>query len=538
MTVMVGKRQWVISLPLNNARGWSPSWFQLILFLAGALTAGLMLLTPVYLVIRSLEGGRAAADLLLRPSTFQAMGRTLGLALAVTLASAALALPLAWLTTSTDLPGRRFWSTVGALPLVLPSYVAAYLYASILGPTGILQQTLGVEKWFPFYGFPSAFVVLTLLSYPYLMLTLQAGFRRLDPGLVDAARSLGLSPRQAFWRVTLPALRPALAAGSLLVALYVLRDFGAVAVLRYDTFTRLIYLQYQSFASRSMATTLALLLVVIAGALVYTDFRTRGRARYDRRAVGVARVISPTPLGRWRWPALALVALLVGMALALPAGGLLYWLIRGLINDQTLVALWRPAWNSLWVSLAAAGVTLLAALPVAILTVRYQGRGSQWIERLAYIGHALPGIVIALALVFFGIRFTPQFYQTAPMLIGAYVIIFAPQAIGAARTSLLQLSPRVEEAGRCLGHTPWSVLRRVTLPLLAPGLITGLALVFLTCMKELPATLILSPLGFSTLPMSVWASISEAFFARAAAPSLLLIVLSSIPLAILKMRET
>ncbi len=535
---MVGKRQWVIPLSLRSAGDLNLPWLRVILFGAGGLTAGLMVLTPVYLVIRSLEAGSAAGEILLRPSTLQAFGRTLGLALAVTLASTALALPLAWLTTSTDLPGRRFWSVVSALPLVLPSYVAAYLYASIVGPAGVLKQALGVEKWFPFYGFPSAFVVLTLLSYPYLLLTLQAGFRRLDPGLVDAARSLGLSSRQAFCRVTLPALRPALAAGSLLVALYVLRDFGAVAVLRYDTFTRLIYLQYQSFASRSLAATLALLLVVMAGILVYADFRTRGRARYDRRAIGVARVAAPVQLGRWRWPALGLVMLVVGAALVLPAGGLLFWLIRGLVHDQTLVALWRPAWNSLWVSLAAGGVTLLAALPVATLTVRYPGRGSQWIERLAYVGHALPGIVIALAFVFFGIRFTPHLYQTAPMLIGAYVIIFIPQAIGTTRTSLLQLSPRVEEAGRCLGHTPWSVARRITLPLLTPGLVTGLALVFLTCMKELPATLILSPLDFSTLSMSVWASISEAFFARAAAPSLLLIVLSSIPLAILKLRES
>jgi len=175
---------------------------------------------------------------------------------------------------------------------------------------------------------------------------------------------------------------------------------------------------------------------------------------------------------------------------------------------------------------------------VAILVVRRPGGLSRLFERVAYAGFALPGIVVALALVFFGINVLPSLYQTLPMLLAAYVILFIPQAIGAERASLLQLSPSLEEAGRSLGQRPLSVLRRITLPLIRPGLVGGALLVFLTAMKELPATLILSPLGFNTLAAQVWSNIGEAFFARAALPTLLLLLLSSIPLTWLTLRDT
>jgi iron(III) transport system permease protein len=176
-------------------------------------------------------------------------------------------------------------------------------------------------------------------------------------------------------------------------------------------------------------------------------------------------------------------------------------------------------------------------LPVAVLVVRRPSRLSRAIERLTYVSFALPGIVVALALVFFGIQYANSFYQTVPMMLLAYLVLFLPQAVGAQRTSLLQISPGLEEAARSLGKRPAAVFRRVTFPLAVPGVLAGGALVFLTCMKELPATLILSPLGFATLSTQIWSNINEAFFARAAAPALLLLLLSSLPLALLTLRD-
>lgn len=535
------------SLALPKARResleWLPQWelSSLFLLLAGLAVAALMLLPPSYLVIRAGSAGQAAVDVLFKSTTLAALVRTLLLAGSVTLASALLAVPMAWLTTCTDLPGRRLWTILSALPLVLPSYVAAYLLASILGPRGLVQQglepILGIARLPDIYGFPGAFLSLTLMSYPYTLLSVRAALQRMDPSLVEAARSLGLSRWQAFRRVTLPHLRPAMIAGSLLVSLYVVRDFGAVSMMRYNTFTRIIYIQYRSFLDRSLSATLALVLIGLTAAILYLELRTRGRASYARRSAGAARRPRIVRLGPWRWPALLFMTGVVLSALVLPAAGLLYWFVRGLHEASTPATLWVAAGNSLSVSAGAALIAVALALPVAIMAVRRPGRLSHLLERLTYVGYALPGIVIALALVFFGASYATAIYQTLPLLLAGYVILFIPQAVGATRTSLLQIPPSLEEAGRSLGQSPAGVLRRITLPLLRPGLAAGAALVFLTCMKELPLTLILSPLGFRTLATGVWNNISEAFFAQAAAPALLLVLLSSLPLALLTLRE-
>lgn len=524
-----------------------------LLVAAALITVSLVIIVPTYLLIRTTGAGEATLETLRSPRTWQTMGNTLLLTVSVVLASAVIAVPMAWLTTWTDLPGRRVWALVGALPLVVPSYVAAYLYASLLSPKGPVQQALapwlGIERLPPFTGFPGAFFVLTLISYPFIYLTVRAALQRLDPALLEASRSLGQTPRQTFWRVTVPVLRPSLIAGSLLVALYCLRDFGAVNLLQYSTFTRIIYNRYQAYRLDEAAA-MALLLVALAAVLLYMDHRSRDGRHYARVSVGCARQRPVIRLGRWTVPALLFMSTVIFLALVVPAGGLVYWFWRGLNQDWlvrelgpattnvgSLAALARPALNSLTASLAAAVLTVLLALPVALLAARHPGPLSRAMERLAYTSSALPGIVVALAYVFVGTNLAQPLYQTLPLMLAAYAVLFLPQAIGAERSSLLQISSSLEDAGRSLGQRPSQVFRRVTLPLLRPGLLAAAAMVFLTCMKELPATLILSPIGFETLAADVWANISEAFFARAAAPTLLLILLSSVPLALLTLRD-
>jgi iron(III) transport system permease protein len=524
----------------------------ILLYVVALLVAGLILIVPAYLLVRALGAGAESVETLLSPRAWATMGNTLLLAGAVVLSSAAIAVPLAWLTTASDLPYRRLWSVLVALPLVIPSYVAAYLYVSLLSPRGIVQgwlEPLGVDRLPPIYGFTGAWLVLTLIAYPYTFLTVRAALQRMDPSLLEAARSLGLSPRRAFWRVTLPNLRPPLLAGSLLVALYCVRDFGAVNLLQYGTFTRVIFNRYQAFRLDEAAA-MALLLVGLTAVLLWLDYRSRGRARYTRLSAGCARLSPPARLGVWRLPALAFVGGVVFLALLVPAGGLVYWLWSGLSQDSTvhglafaqsnvtpLGELLRPAWNSFAVSLGAAVLTVALALPVSVLAVRKPGRASSLLERLTYTSAALPGIVVALAFVFIGANYASSLYQTLPMLLAAYVTLYVPQAVGSERSSLLQISPKLEEAGRSLGSRPWHVFRRVTLPLLRPGLMAAGAMVFLSVMKELPATLILSPIGFDTLAGQVWTNIGEAFFARAAVPTLLLILLSSLPLALFTLRD-
>lgn len=524
-----------------------------LLVVAALVPVSLVLLVPAYLILRSLGAGQETIDTLLSLRTWQTMGNTVLLAVSVVGLSVLISVPLAWLTSWTDLPARRFWAVVVALPLVVPSYVAAYLYASILNPRGLLYQTigpwLGIDRLPTFYGFPGALFVLTLMSYPFVFLSVRAAMNRMDPSLIEAARSLGLSSRQAFWRVTLPYLRPSIAAGSLLVALYCLRDFGAVNLLQFGTFTRIIYNRYQAYRLDEAAA-MSLLLVLLALFILYLDHQSRGRGSYARLSSGCARTFPVTPLGRWKVPALLFVSLVVVLALVVPAGGLLYWIGRGMSQDwlvrdlgatqaagSSLVSLVRPALNSVSASLMAALLTVGLALPITVMAVRFPGKLSYMTEKLAYVSAALPGIVVALAYVFVGANYAQPLYQTLPLMLVAYAVLFLPQAIGSERMSFMQIPPSLEEAGRSLGQRPLAVFRRVTLPLLRPGIVAAGAMVFLTCMKELPATLILSPIGFDTLAAGVWSNISEAFFARAAVPTLLLILLSSVPLALLTLRD-
>ncbi len=528
--------------PRPKADARSP-WPPPAIWVPALLVAAAMTLPLVYLVLRSLENGWGEFfEVALRPRTLAVLARSVVLATVVTAASVAVAVPLAWLTTRTDLPGRRAWAVLAALPLVVPSYVGGLVLVSTFGPRGLLQDALaplGVERLPEIYGLPGAALALTLFSYPYVLLTVRGALRGMDPALEEASRSLGSGGWSTFFRVTLPQLRPAIVAGALLVALYSLSDFGAVSLLQFDSFSREIYTQYRSAFDRTPAAILGLMLVALTGAILALEARTRGRARYHRSSAGSVRPRGGTvvALGRWRWPALLFCGAVVLLALVVPVGVLVFWLARGLASGEPLRLLWGAAFDSVYVSALAAAVAALAALPVAILAVRFPGWMAGLIERLSYLGYALPGIVLALSLVFFGANYAPGLYGTLALLVFAYAVHFLPQAVGATRATLLQVSPSVEEAARGLGRGPAGVMATVTAPLASSGIIAGSALVFLTTMKELPATLLLAPLGFDTLATSIWTATSEAFFARAAAPALLLVLVSALPMYLLLIKE-
>ncbi len=521
---------------IRRQRRWPP----FTLSLTASIIGFALLLPVIYLLIRTLDAGaESLADILLRPRTAAIILRSVVLVAIVSGASAVLALALGWLIERTDLPFRRTWSILTVLPLVMPSYIVAFLFISVFAPLGILHrlvtEPLGIEKLPSVYGLPGAAIVLVLVSYPYTLLTVRAALRGSGRALEDASRTLGKGPWETFLRVTLPQLRPALASGSLLVALYTISDFGAVSLLRYETFTWAIYLQYTSYVDRTAAAALSLVLVGLAVLLFLAETSAHGdRPLEDTHQAELGGADSPSvPLGVWKYPALALCSLVALVALVIPMAVLLFWLIRGLGAGEHLSGVWGPALNSATVSSLAAVAAVAAALPIVVLAVRFPGRFSMSIDRISHVGFALPGIVIALALVFFGSRLVPSLYQTHVMLIFAYVILFLPVAMGPVRASLLQVNPGVEEAGRTLGHRPLHVFRTITMPLLRPGILAGGALVFLTAMKELPATLLLSPLDFSSLGTTIWAASSEAFFAQAALPALMLIAISAVPMVFL-----
>jgi iron(III) transport system permease protein len=494
----------------------------LSLLLPACVTVALLLLPVAYLLVRAGSGGTRGWRVLTRTNTLDLLLSTGLLVLGVTVASVTVGVSVAWLTTRTDLPGRRFWSVAAALPLVIPSYVAAFCLLGAFGPRGLLQQLVGVERLPEIYGYWGALAALTLSTYPYVLLLVSAALRGLDPALEEAGRSLGQTPLTVFRRVTLPALRPSIGAGALLVALYALSDFGVVSLMRYDALTRAIYLQYRSLFDRTPAAVLALVLVALTAVVLALE--SRWRRRVARTGPGAARRARPHRLGRWRWPALAYCATVVGSFLAVPAVVLCYWLARGL--DRAELPL-RQALNSLSASALAAAAAALAAIPVAVLASRHPGRLTRLLERLAFTGNALPGIVIALSLVFFAANYASPLYQTLALLVFAYVVRFLPQALAGVESSLAAVGPRVEEAARALGRGPLATAATVTLPLIRSGVLAGAALVFLSAMKELPATLLLRPIGFETLATEIWGLTSVGAYSRAALPALLLIALSA-----------
>lgn len=513
-------------------RVWPVGWPPIAIVGAALAVAVLCALPPAHLLWRAGQEPGAAWATLHAPSAARLATSTLAYAAVATAIATAIALPMAWLTTRSDLPARRLVTVLAALPLAIPSYVAALVAVSAIGPRGLLQQALepwGVERLPSIYGFWGAALVVALVSYPLMLLTLRPAIAALDPRLEELSRSFGYGRWTVLRRVVLPQLRPALLSGGLLVALYALADFGAVSLMRFDSLTRAVFVRYTSGFDRSGASTLALLLMVLALAVVALEIATRS-ARHHHAAHGTAGSPPIVSLGRWRWAALGGVAAVLALALALPAGVLGYWLVRGIAAGEAVRGLGGAVVDTLTAGALAALITAAAALPVALLTTRHRRfLLARPIEVLSYAGYALPGLTVALSLAVVAVRLG-ALYQSMLLLIAAYALLFLPQAVGATRIALITVRPSMEEAARGLGRRPWRAFTEVTLPLAGRGVAAGAALVFLTTVKELPATLLLAPTGFETLAARVWSASSEAFFARAALPALLLIALSVLPL--------
>jgi iron(III) transport system permease protein len=507
----------------------------------GLTTALLMLLPLAYLLLRAAGAGQDGLDYLLRERTVQIVLNSLALVVTVVGAGVLIGVPFAWLTTRTDLPLRRLWLVLGLLPMVIPSYLGAVTFVAMFGPKGMLQGWLevliGLDRLPDIRGWFGAWLALTLFTYPYVVLPVRAALLNTDPALEEAARSLGLNRWQVFRRVTLPQLRPALAAGMLVTALYTLSDFGAVAIMRYNAFTRAIYLQYTSSFNREHAALLALVLVALTLALLYLEGRVTPHSHNYRVGTGARRQLKTIRLGRWCWPALIFCGGLIGIGVLVPVSVLIFWLVGRVRNTSFPADMAELTANTVTVSGLSALVVAIVAIPLALLIVRSPSRLNRWLVSLSYTGNALPGIVVALALVFFAANYLPAWYQTLPLLIFGYAARFLPFSLGATRSALTQINPRLEETARCLGLRPWQVTLRVTVPMARAGILAGAALVFLSAMKELPTTLMLAPIGLRTLATRIWSVQTEAMLSLIGEPGLLLMAASAFGLALILWRD-
>jgi iron(III) transport system permease protein len=503
------------------------------LLAVSALVAALFATPLAYLVIRGLTEGGTVAAVWVSGRTLAPLARTLGLGVAVAAAAATLGTALAWLVARTDLPGRRAAGVLLPLPLVMPSFIAAFALLAAFAPGGLLAGLLGARL--PAVdGFFGALYVLTLFTYPYVYLPVVTRLRQLPASLEESARLLGRGPAGAFWSVVAPQAAGAVWAGTLLAFLYTISDFGAVVLLRYPTLTSSIYAS--RVFDRTGALAQSLLLGLLAVAVVAAE-RSLLPARPAPPAGG-GRALA-VPLGRWKAPAVALVAGVLALALAAPVGVLAFWALRTAVTGPggsgTLLAavadLAVPAANTAAMALTAALVAVAAVLPVAYLTVRHAGRLAGWANAVVVGGFALPGLVVALALAFWTLQAPwpiAALYQTQALLVFAYVIHFGSQALRAAQVAVAAVPSRLDDAARTLGAGRLRRLRTVDLPLALPGLVAGGGLVLLSTMKELPATLLLAPPGFETLATRIWNATEDAFLGAASLAALVLLALSGL----------
>ncbi|MGL6162188.1 ABC transporter permease [Microbulbifer sp.] len=443
---------------------------------------------------------------------------TLLLTALTVLGSILIGVPLALLTAYAQIPWRRLWLIILAAPLAIPSYIGAFTLYAAFGRGGEIENLLGLPV--PSVdGLAGATLVMTLYSYPFVMLTTRASLLSLDASLVNAARTLGMTLGASLWRVVLPRVATGIAAGGLLVALYTLSDFGTPAIMRLDTFTRVIFVEYNAFGL-SQAAMLSLQLLVIVGLVLFLESRVRGSHERPGRHLTL-------------WPdryrqllIAAAVAPVTILALVLPLLVFGIWLLREGAGGFDF----SHAWNSVHASLLAALFAVLLSIPVAHAAIA--GRAGRLMERMTYFGFGVPGIVMGTALVYVGLQL-PFLYQTLGLLVLAYVLRFLPLAVGSVRATAEGLDPNLVKAARLLGASPREAFRRVTLPLTLRGIVAGAALVFLEAMRELPATLMLGPTGFETLATYLWRVYEAGYFGRAAIPGLLLVLMSALGLALM-----
>lgn len=448
---------------------------------------------------------------------------TIALASVVAVTTTVLGSALAFLVTRTDLPGRRLIAVAAALPLAIPSYVAAFNWLTIGSAWGSVVQ---------FDGFWAAVVVLTLYASPYVFLPVAAAMAHTDLALEEVARSLGLSPAQVWWRVTFTQVRPALIGGLLLVVLYVLSDFGAVAIVRVDTFTRAIFTAFTAGFDRQNALVLSTVLLMLTVLVLVAEGATRRRSsRIDTVHLDRQRAI--IPLGRCRWPAVGLAVLVSVITLAVPLAGTVGWFVNGVSRPDSWERVLSAAIGSLTVSGAGALLTVALAVPLGVLAAWAPGRVVRFAERAAYLAHSLPGVVVGLSLVYLGIHLVRPLYQTVWLLALAYATLFIPLALAAVATAAAKCGPGIQEVAASLGAGASRRFFRITVPVLTPGIGAGGALVFLACMKELPATLMLRPTGMHTLATELWQATANQRYAEAAPYAVLLVALSVVPMWVL-----
>ena len=483
-----------------------------LLILAALVSISFAIIPICFLLDRALASSASNLQVLVfRAKTLEIALTTVGLTLLVSMIAAVLGVSIAWALHNVSIPNVNLMKALAIVPIAIPSYVFTYCWLSL--------EMLG-------RGFLPAMIVLALGTTPYVIIASLAGLRRVDSAQGEVARTLGLNGFQSFRKITWPQIQNSVAAGVLLSALCVLSDFGTVSLMGVDTFTRAIQNTYQSTFDRSAAAMLALLLVLISAILISIEHRSRLRFNLTKSSAAIVKKPELMENLKYRVIGTILVYGYVVAALIIP---LTVLMVRFLQSAGTLdqSKLWLASLSTILVSSFGAALALLLAVPIALLALRGSRLG-RISDRGVLIVHALPGIVMGLALVSFGSEF-PLIYQTALLLALAYALLFMAKSVGSIRASLDRVPRNLLEISATLGQSKTATFRKVLVPLAAPGVLSGVLLVLLAAMKELPATLMLRPTGFETLATEMWSYTSISRYSEAAPYALALVLIAAVP---------
>ena len=535
-------------------RSGRPAWSPLFI---AALLAALLLGVPVLAVVAHVFiGGTGGTWAHLAATVLPDYIRsTLVLCAGVGMGTAAIGVGAAWLVTRHDFPLRRTFEWALVLPLAVPAYVMAYTYTDLLQFVGPVQTALReafgwtrADYWFPdVRSLGGAIVMFVLVLYPYVYLLARTAFLERAGGMLEVGASLGLSPWRSFWRVSLPLARPAIAAGVALALMETLADFGTVSYFAVQTFTTGIYRAWFSLGDRVAAAQLAAALLGFVVLILALERLSRGRARFADK--GARRPAARLPL---RGAAAALAVLACALPLiggfGLPAGVLLHMALTA--GD----AQWGPRFIELARnSVVLAGLTAVLAVSLALLIgygLRlHPGPAMRWSHRVAALGYALPGSVIAVGVLIpvtrLDVALTGWLEQALgwsgglvltggiAALVYACVVRFLTAAMHSVDAGLARITPHMDDAARSLGHGAAATLRRVHLPLLRGSLLTAVLLVFIDVMKELPATLVMRPFNFDTLATQAYTLASDERLAEASTAALAIVAVGLLPLILI-----
>lgn len=463
---------------------------------------------------------------------------------------------LAWLTSMCQFPGRGLFDWALMLPLAVPAYVLAFVALGLFdfaGPIQALWSALfGRGEAVPeIRGAGTVIAIMVLVFYPYVYMLARSAFLVQGRSAMEAARVLGLGPWQAFFKVSLPMARPAIAAGMALALMETLADFGAVSVFNYDTFTTAIYSAWFGLFSLEAAAQLASLLLLLVAVGLFGERAMRRGARYHGGGRSGHQPLKRLR-GRAAWAATAAASLVLLLSFVLPVAQLLWWVWQDALGDLDARYV-ELLTRTVLLGAGAAALTVSGAAILAYTKRQYRNPFGRGVIAAATLGYALPGSVLAVGImvVFTGVDglladlaqrwFGLEFYQLlGGSVLGlylAYVVRFMNPAFGAVDSALERITPSIPEAARGLGVTQWQLLRRVYLPMLRPGLLTGALLVLVDVMKEMPATLLLRPFGWDTLAVRIFEMTSEGEWERAALPALTLVLVGLLPVILLVRRS-